>query len=132
MIFLFKFSIYFVVSFIILSFPLNKKPIFEYAHEWSKPITLQIYDHIKNQSKSILKSTIEFSKNIFKNSTPRELDKVRSGFSGVKKDSIRKIYKAKSKPFIHVKEKKPFDSYTPEEKNILNDILKDSKNKVSF
>ena len=125
MLFLIKFSIYFIISFTILSFPVEDKTLFEHTHNLSKPYTQEIFNHIKKQSKTIFKSTIEFSKNIFKNSTPKEVDRVRSGLSAVKKNNLPK--KKKEKPFIYAKTKKPFDSYTPEEKNLLKNILSDSQ-----
>ena len=47
--------------------------------------------------------------------------------SAVKKDNLPKNKKKKTKPFIYAKTKKPFDSYTPEEKNLLKNILNDSQ-----
>ena len=90
MFFLIKFFFYLNISYLILCFPIEKSTLFEHAYKVSSPITQNIYKKIKYNSKKIIKSGIQFSKDLFNNSLPKHLDKVNSSLSSVKKENPSK------------------------------------------
>ena len=67
---LFKFSISFVISFLILAFPINGKPVFYYVFQVAAPMTNGIYDGIKTGANESLKKGKEVGWSFFTNAIP--------------------------------------------------------------
>ncbi len=108
MIFVFKFVLYFIVSFIILSFPVSNKTIFTHLNSVTTPLSHKILQKIET---SIHQSSI-WSKKIFTNSTPTQ-----NKTSTVQNDNAKS---KKAKDLIQ-------GPHTPEERELLEKILKQNK-----
>ncbi len=111
MIFL-KFIFSFIVSFLILAFPISNQTIFSYINEATSPFTQRVFQKIKTG----IHQGSNWSKKIFTNSTPTE-DKISSRQSSTQKQKIEKEIKMNS-----IKE-----SYTPEERELLKKIFEQNK-----
>ncbi|MCB9060321.1 MAG: hypothetical protein H6622_02230 [Halobacteriovoraceae bacterium] len=112
---LIKFSAYFFVSFLILSYPVGNKTVFNYMYQVSEPYLGDVYESTSRLFSGIIKSGVEFTKLIFENSDPKtsniddlQLDKVKNTMGSLLKDDRE-------------------DSYTEEEKEMLESILKKEK-----
>jgi hypothetical protein len=108
-----KFTIAFCLSFVLLSIPVQKKPLFYYLNNWAAPITGEIF----SQSKSVLikgvKEGKNFSKKIFNNAKP-DLDKISTQSS-----SIDRVKRAT----LETLDKESHGEYTDEERSMLSKIL---------
>jgi len=113
MFFIFKFFLYFSISFIILSFPLGEKPLFEHVNKFAKPYTTNIYKSVKSNVTSGLNKGSQIGHDLFLNTTPKT-DKVKTKYSALKK-SNKKI--EEEIDFHH-------ETYTIEEKELLKKVLK--------
>lgn len=113
MFFMFKFFLYFSISFIILSFPLADKPIFEHMNHFAKPYTANIYKAVKVNINSGVEKGSKLGKDLFSN-TSAQSDQVKTKYSSVKK-SMKQI---ESEIENH------HDSFTVEEKELLKKVLK--------
>ncbi len=109
---LIKFSIYFAVSFIILSFPVNNKTIFGHLNGYSRPYTDKIFNTITINAENLFNKGSDASKKLFTNTKPKntKIDKVK-----MKRSSIRKDIE-------HAQEK-----YTIEEQEMIRKILEKSQ-----
>ena len=79
----FKFTLSFAISFIVLSFNISEKPIFDHLSELTGPIGSDIQNSITKS----FEHTYSKSKKLFTNSVPNFSDKVKSKKSGLKKKS---------------------------------------------
>ena len=77
--FFFKASAFFIAIFMILSIPLNQKPIFSYLYSWSSPITIDFYEKLSERSRFIWKKGKKFGLRYF--SLPEEIEKKSSSHS---------------------------------------------------
>ncbi|PIK14534.1 MAG: hypothetical protein CES88_09320 [Halobacteriovorax sp. JY17] len=113
MFFMFKFCLYFSISFIILSFPLANKPIFEYMNQFTKPYTANIYKAVKSNFNSGIEQGSQMGKDLFSNTSAKS-DQVKTKYSSVKKSMKQ----------IDDEIEKNHDSFTVEEKELLKKVLK--------
>ena len=67
---LFKFFISFTISFLILAFPINGKPVFYYLFKVAAPMTEGVYDGIKSGANASLKKGKEVGWSFFTNAVP--------------------------------------------------------------
>lgn len=117
-----KFFIAFSVSFVFLSIPIQSKPIFYYLNQWASPITSEIFTSSKKVLIEGVHETKVISKKMFNNTRPKQ-DHI-----SVTSSSLDKMKDKPSNINNKVKEEiegiKHSDEYTDEEKNMLNNILK--------
>ena len=102
MMFLLKFILYFIVSFVILSFPVSDKTLFAHLNKMTAPVSKTILQKIEIG----IKKSSSWSKKIFTNSTPNKKDTAHI-------NEKREVRKDVAK-----------ESYTPEERELLEKILK--------
>lgn len=103
-----KFLIYFSVSFLILSIPVNSdKHVFDYLEKVARPITSKVFFFINQKTKEGIKE----SKKLFTNSEPIIKDKIKSTFSSAVKKTN------------HLNKKSSDEHYTEEEKEAIKKIL---------
>lgn len=67
---LFKFMISFTISFLILAFPINGKPVFYYLFKVAAPMTEGVYDGIKSGANASLQKGKEVGWGFFTNAIP--------------------------------------------------------------
>ena len=108
MFFMFKFGLYFSISFVILSFPIGEKTVFEHVNKIAHPYTGNIYKSVKTS----VKKGIDEGAKVFSNSTP-DIDQVKTKFSSMKK-KVKKIEAAIESNH---------QSFTIEEKELLKKVL---------
>ncbi|ATH06555.1 hypothetical protein BIY24_00930 [Halobacteriovorax marinus] len=113
MFFVFKFFLYFSISFIILSFPLSDKTVFEHMNKFTKPYTANIYKSVKSNFNSGIKQGTHYGKELFSNTSSKS-DQVKTKYSSVKK-SMKQI---ENEIESH------HDNFTVEEKELLKKVLK--------
>lgn len=106
-----KFCIAFCFSFLLLSLPLNKKPLFFYLDDWAKPFTSRVFKHTQIVFLESVEDGKTFGKKIFNNSLPE------SESTSQKGDTIQTKSSALEKDIQN-------DNYTDEEKDMLSKILK--------
>ncbi len=108
--FIIKFLIYFTVSFLILNFPISKKKIFNHIEGVSDPYAQKVYKAISKQAKEVFSEGAKASKQAFNNTSIKEdvVNNTKSANQGKKPVNL------------------PKDSYTPEERNALLNILKNN------
>ncbi len=102
MMFILKFILYFIVSFAILSFPVSDKTLFAHLNQMTAPVSKTILRKIEIG----IKRSSSWSKKIFTNSTPNKKDTAHT-------DEKQEVRKDVTK-----------ESYTPEERELLEKILK--------
>ena len=101
-----KFCITFCFSFLLLSVPLNKKPLFFYLERWARPVTDKVFKNSTIVFWESIEDSKEFGKKIFSNSLPKNgHDQVQTKSSSLAKED-------------------DLDNYTDEEKLMLTRILK--------
>lgn len=110
MFFLIRFSIYFTISFIILSIPINNSSLFEQIHQTTGPFTDDFVSMITNRVERTKDDLKEVGKKAFSNTSPKHQDSVQSRLSSSTKDEI--LEKAQ-------------DDYTVEERESLLRVLKE-------
>ncbi len=80
--FLFKSSIAFIVSFIILSFKVNNKPVFYYISDLTGPVGVEVQNSLTKSMKRSINKSKDLGKNLFKNADPKIInDQITSGQS---------------------------------------------------
>lgn len=111
-----KFCLSFCLSFLLLSVPLNKKPLFFYLDSWAKPFTDRVFEHSKIVFWESIEDGKQFSKKVFNNSLPvsdkKHVDKVQVQSSARVKEEIPK---------------QSNDDYTEEERSMLSRILQNEE-----
>lgn len=65
-----KYAIFFVLSYLLLSFPINQKPLFNHLYSFSKGATQPIYNFGIAQANMAFRSTTELVKKLFYNAKP--------------------------------------------------------------
>ncbi len=86
--FLFKFSLAFIASFLILSFHIDKKPIFYHVSQFTGPLGTEVQDSIGKSVKRSLNKSKELSTNFFKNADPVYVkDSINSSRSATNNDN---------------------------------------------
>jgi hypothetical protein len=104
-----KLFITFCFSFLLLSIPVQRKPLFYYLNQWAKPITNEVFSGSKEAILKGVKSSKSFSHKLFNNSVP-EADKISIQSSSIdKKKALKKMDHG--------------EGYTAEEKDMLKKIL---------
>ena len=108
---LFKFSLCFIASFLILTLPIGDQTLFSWAHQTIAPY--------KNPALSVLKETLKFSfdksKEAFINTTPHNKDIQKTNHQI---DQVNKIDSSTQKPDEFQ------ETYTEQEKDFLLKVLK--------
>lgn len=120
--FIFKSSIYFCLSFLILAFPINRKTIFSRLNDYSAPLTKQLYSKLSIQLMDIVDQSAQGFKKLFSNSRPNwkpqspmiEEDTLHSQIAAPKR---KKRQKNKSRP------ETVSDDYTETDKRRLLELL---------
>jgi hypothetical protein len=121
MIFMIKFTIYFSISFVILCIPIQKTTLFDIIHNHAKPYTTQIFSNVEQAASHQIKKGSNFTKKFFSNSNPGDhQDKVITKFSSTKKIAVENIDEL-------MKDDVQDEEYTPEERELLNKILKEAR-----
>lgn len=110
-----KFLISFCVSFVLLSIPVQNKPLFFYLNSWAKPITQEIFADSKDVLLKGVRQGKSFGKKLFNNTAPT-IDKINLSSSSIDKGKGE----VKVAPEIDHDE-----TYTEEEKDMLIKILKE-------
>lgn len=107
--FIFKFIFNFSVSFILLSIPVNKKPVFSHLYDFTKPYTQRIIGFSEEAFQTIYVDVSAILKKSYSNSTP----------SALEEDSLNLSASASEEIESHA------ESYTDEEKEALKKIFQD-------
>ena len=118
--FIFKFVLYFFISFIILSIPFYNRPLFDHAYKYMQPTTSKIINYLHKNIEIGLGQGEKTIKKIFS----IEEDEVKSNLSALQKNKFRKSFNRRS-----LEEESPMGSYTQEEKRLLEEIINSSKDK---
>lgn len=109
MIFIIKFSIYFSISFLILSIPVGTdQKVFNYIDQLARPYTGKIFDSTKKVITENYSDVTKVSKKLFNNTAPSS-DALESNLSAIKKE-INDL---------------PSEDYTQEERDAVLKILKE-------
>ena len=72
--FIFKFSVTFAISFLLLSFEINNKPIFYHLSKYFGPIGTDIQDSLNTKVQKGLQESKKIGKELFHNADPKILD----------------------------------------------------------
>lgn len=105
-----KFAITFCVSFLLLSIPVQEKPLFYYLNNWAKPITDEVFTGSKDVLLKGVKKSKNFSQKLFNNTVPQ--DEISLQNSSIDKKEVLKNI-----------EHDHGEHYTEEEKDMLKKIL---------
>lgn len=102
--FIFKFSLAFMVSFLILSFHLNNKPIFYHLSEITGPLGTEVQSSFGKSMKRGIDKSKKLGKEFLNNANPKYLDEINSQQSSlnshdseemiledIKKDEAKKL-----------------------------------------
>lgn len=103
-----KFCFAFCFSFLLLSLPLNDKPLFFYLDDWARPFTSRVFKHTQIVFLESVEDGKSFGKKIFNNNLPKA--------ESEQKDTIQTKSSALEKDI-------QLDNYTDEEKDMLSKIL---------
>jgi nicotinamide mononucleotide adenylyltransferase len=115
-----KFFIAFSFSFVLLSIPIQEKPIFYYLNEWARPITKEIFSSSRSAILEGVKETKTIGKKMFNNTRPKE-DEISTTSSSLDKHSHHESIDEEMRD--EIEGIKHSDEFTDEEKNMLNQIL---------
>ena len=108
--FILKFTLYFSLSFLILSFPTSdKKKVFNHIDTLVMPYTSKVHNTIKTKIKGTMSEAKRISKAMVNNTAS---DKINNNKSGIEKEQIDL----------------PSDKYTVQEREALINILNQNKN----
>jgi hypothetical protein len=100
----------------ILSIPLNNKPLFAHLDKFFTPYKKVLFIKIKNSTKQVITTGQQATKNLFENSTPKVFDSINSTISGIKKHTNE------SERIREELEYSPTD-FTQEEKKLILEAL---------
>lgn len=104
-----KFLITFCFSFLLLSIPVQKKPLFYYLNSWAEPITNEVFSGSKDVLLEGVKKSKSFGQKIFNNTVPQKDEISLQNSSLDKKEALKVIDHG--------------EDYTAEEKDMLKKIL---------
>lgn len=116
--FLWKFIGFFVVSYLILSIPINNRALFDYSYDLTSPATKPVYSAIKIGVVEGWEATERFTKRLFSNSVPSEtayIDKIGSKLAAPE----REVEEAQ-------KPQENEEPYTDQEKALVEKALQDN------
>jgi len=84
---------FFLLSYLFLSIPINKKPLFDYLYFLTSPATTPMYTAIKTGTSNGWRATEHFTAKLFSNSVPSEnnfyADSVKNKTAGIEKENIK-------------------------------------------
>jgi hypothetical protein len=130
MFFAIRFSIYFFISFALLSIPINDKTLFTYLHKVTAPYTSQVYGGAKEKIALGAREVKNAGKRFFTGAKPQE-DSIRSRYSSTQREKeVYRGLKKKRKKVVTKKytvESDDFEKYTAEERELLKRILEQSQ-----
>ena len=107
--FVIKFLFYFALSFVILSFPIQRKAAFYHINKLAAPYTTQLFSHLGDKIEESLNHGAKAGKRLFNNTLPEvEKDQIKSTFSSTKKAPMVESFQ---------------ENYTVEEKEMLKKIF---------
>jgi len=106
---LLKFAITFSVSFLLLSIPVQRKPLFYYLNDWASPVTKEIFTGSRSVLLDGVKKGKKIGSKLFNNTIP-EGDNLSLQSSSVDRQKVKK-------------EIIQHPDYTDEEKDMLSKIL---------
>ena len=106
--FLVKFLVYFVISFGILCIPLSNRPLFTYLHKFTAPM----WSDIKQTTTNGIRNTQKLGHKMFSDAVPTN-------------DILGETSSAPTRDLKH--DKAPDDTYTQEERALLNKILENHR-----
>ena len=114
---LIRFSVYFIFSTLILSIPINEKPLFYSVQKYSGPITNMALKKVEN-----------LYNNLFSGNEPEELKNKIDQISSSLSSSVRQKFKPsperkKRQEFFKTKELKPHHHYDMNDERQLEKIL---------
>jgi len=112
MFFMIKFSISFVVSFLILSIPVGERTLFQRMNSFTAPYTKQVFNIVSKNTNEVVGVTKEASQKLFDNTKPAMVDQIKEKSSSVRRSAKEEIQKDLS------------EDYTMEEKQLLEQVLK--------
>ncbi len=115
MFFIIKFSISFVVSFIILSIPIGEKTLFQGLSSITAPYTQQVFKLVTKNTKEVVGVTKDASRKIFHNTKPELVDQIKEKSSSVSRSARERIEEVKEDLS---------EDYTIEERQMLEQVLK--------
>ena len=109
---IFKCSIAFIVSFLVLSMPISKKPLFYHLSDITGPLGGEIKKSLSKSVGRSLKKTKELGSDLFTNSDPpKVLDKVKSKQSAILTERRKRIKQiGKSSEELRHAEQKALDN----------------------
>jgi hypothetical protein len=119
--FFFKFSIYFILSFLILSVPISDRPIFFYLYEKVSPYSQTFFNSLKKEAAEGIKQGKQIGKNLFE-VDPKVLNK--------KLESPPPVENAQNNSEnteLEEKEESSPDAITDEERALIEKVLKKAK-----
>lgn len=111
---LFRFGFYFVISFFILSIPINKRPLFDLLYKASAPHR----EKISEMGEETIKDGKTIGKKLF-NNAPNLVDSVTNQQSVTKRSRAPAIPKSELTPLE--------EQYSEQEQAILKKIIQESK-----
>ena len=110
---LFKFPLYFAISFILLSIPINSKTLFYHIDDALGPMTTQVHKQMKRALIKGHATGKEFIRKVFLTNAPDKeslkIDRIQRKNSGI---SLEESIEA--------------DEYTPEDRELLQSLLENS------
>ncbi len=113
-----------------MSIPIQNKPIFYYLNEWAEPITQEIFSSSKSALLEGVKETKVIGKKMFNNTKPK-VDKISVKSSSINKEDENHSHfhqdEINSDLSDEIEGIKHSDEFTDEEKNMLNNILKQAR-----
>jgi hypothetical protein len=71
---IFKFSLAFILSYLILSVDISGKTIFEYLHSQIAPISRNIHNYVGGELKTSLQKSVDLGRKFFTSSAPPSVD----------------------------------------------------------
>lgn len=102
-----KFSLSFVLSFLVLSIPIQDRALFDHIHESTSPFTEEFFQIVKRNTSKAVEETSEVGRRAFNNTRPVK-DQVQAQQSSLKKEAD-----------FH-------EDYTVEEKELLLRVLENT------
>lgn len=115
MFFILKFSISFVVSFLILSIPIGDKTLFQSLSAVTAPYTKQVFKVVTKNTNEVVGVTKEATHKIFHNTKPEMVDQIKEKSSSVSR-KVRQEIKEVQEDLS--------EDYTIEERQMLEQVLK--------
>ena len=116
--FIVRFIFYFSISFVIMCFPLQERPIFDHAYHIISPITLGIFKVVKQQASSTATDLGQAVSSLWDGTTTVE-----------KADSGRRLPRVPAESVRRNKKLPADEQYTLEEREILERVMREYHDK---